>query len=380
MHEDVDDVIVITASNSWTDKRMADHQLAAALSAHTRILFVDPSGFRPPSVSEETHGTAHVTVIRPMRLPFVRLAFTQFLSRFLIAWQIRRALRRMMARRTTLLEGNVMFPVTGLIDESTAVYWAQDDWQGLAPLIGVDPVALDRNERRVLARSHSVVAANPLVAERLRTAHNNVHLIPFGASTDLFSRAGDSGRVREDEDRPAILMGTLNSRIDYSILDAIVRAGVPLLIAGPIDTAGAGSRLAALQDAGRVEYLGAVDFDQLPSVLAQCSVGIVPYDRSRFNLGSFPLKTIEYLAAGLPVVATDLPAISWLQCDDVHVANDPTVFANVTRELWRQGPPDAQDRARRRQFARGHDWSERAVEFLGVLEEAGLTRRAGALS
>jgi hypothetical protein len=36
-------------------------------------------------------------------------------------------------------------------------------------------------------------------------------------------------------------------------------------------------------------------------------VGLTPYADTPFNQASFPLKTLEYLSAGLPVVSTDLP-------------------------------------------------------------------------
>ena len=360
-----DDVVVITASNSWTDQRMADHQLTAALSRHVRIVFVDPSGVRRPSVEQLAIG---VTVLRSLRMPFIRLGVTRWASRRLIAWQIRRVVRRLNPTRVVLLEGNVLFPVSGLIGEDAAVYWAQDDWSGLAAIFGLPEGVLDGGEQHATAGARAVIAANPLVAERLRASHERVHLIPFGASTSLFSTAGQIPVV--DDRHPAVLMGTLNSRIDFDLLDALVADGVPLLIAGPVDTPEAASRLADLLRTGLVEHLGAVDFENLPAVLARCSVGLVPYGHSRFNEGSFPLKTIEYLAAGLPVVATDLPAIRWLSADEVHVADDPAAFASTVREQWLRGVPQPADRERRRAQARSHDWRNRADLFAAVLDDA----------
>jgi teichuronic acid biosynthesis glycosyltransferase TuaH len=369
-----DDVVVITASNSWADRRMADHQLAAALAVHTRVLYVDPSGVRVPCTTDESARPEAVTVLQPTRLPLVRFSATVFLSRFLIAWQIRRALRRMNPRRVVLLEGNVLFSVSRLIRAQRTVYWAQDDWRGLASLMGLNPGSFASGERRVLEAADAVVAANPEVAQRLRDAHTGVHLIPFGASTELFS--GAHGAEPSDSDHPVVLMGTLNSRIDYDILDEIVSAGLPLVLAGPVANEEARGRLADLQSRG-AEYAGEVDFECLPAVLSRCSVGIVPYNRSRFNLGSFPLKTIEYLAAGLPVVATDLPAVRWLRSGEVHIADDPAAFAKATRDLWERGLPTAVERARRAEFADGHDWRERALEFLQILQDFGIQQRAG---
>ncbi len=105
----------------------------------------------------------------------------------------------------------------------------------------------------------------------------------------------------------------------------------------------------------------------MPEVLRGCAVGLVPYTHSLFNEGSFPLKTLEYLAAGLPVVATDLPAIRWLGCPDVDVADAPDAFAAAVRTLVDRPGPNLQGRERRRSFAREHDWERRAEAFVEVL-------------
>ena len=44
-------------------------------------------------------------------------------------------------------------------------------------------------------------------------------------------------------------------------------------------------------------------------------VGLTPYADTPFNEASFPLKTLEYFSAGLPVVSTDLPGSRWLRDD-----------------------------------------------------------------
>ena len=41
-------------------------------------------------------------------------------------------------------------------------------------------------------------------------------------------------------------------------------------------------------------------------------VGLTPYRDTEFNRASFPLKTLEYLGAGVPVVTANLPAARWL--------------------------------------------------------------------
>jgi teichuronic acid biosynthesis glycosyltransferase TuaH len=104
----------------------------------------------------------------------------------------------------------------------------------------------------------------------------------------------------------------------------------------------------------------------LPSYFRLIDVGIVPYGDSPFNRGSFPLKTLEYLAAGRSVVATGLPAIRWLATDLVAIASEPRAFADhVDRLLDEVRSPALM--ARRRAFAAQHSWANRAADFHEII-------------
>jgi teichuronic acid biosynthesis glycosyltransferase TuaH len=121
-------------------------------------------------------------------------------------------------------------------------------------------------------------------------------------------------------------------------------------------------RLQRLLARPNVAWVGPKEFEALPAYLRLIDVGIVPYLDSAFNRSSFPLKTLEYLAAGRSVVATDLPATRWLDSDLIEIASGPTPFADaVDRAL-------AQDRSaslieRRQAFAAQHTWVKRAEAF-----------------
>lgn len=367
--EPSDDVIVITAANPWHEHRMADRQLADALSRFGRVLYVDPPTLGRGGV-ESARPTGTVEVLRPTRLPLINFPLTAYLSRHLTALQIRRRLRQMGAARTLLVEANVMSPVVGLVGEIRSVYWAQDDWEGLAQIVGLNANLIKKNERALVQQCSAVIAANPVNALRLREERPEVALVPFGASTQVFEAATtpeDAG----GEPGPALLMGTLNSRIDFGFLASVVRAGVPLLLVGPVTEDVAADGISELQRLGDVEHREQVPFLDLAPLLAKCSVGLVPYNHSPFNEGSFPLKTLEYLAAGLPVVATDLPAIRWLECDDIDVVDDASGFACAVHSAVAQGRPAPADRHRRQAFARNHDWTARARQFHEVLVDVG---------
>ena len=58
-----------------------------------------------------------------------------------------------------------------------------------------------------------------------------------------------------------------------------------------------------------VTLLGAKPHATLPSVHQEFDVGLVPYRLSEYTTNVYPTKLNEYLAMGIPVVATDLVEI-----------------------------------------------------------------------
>src|SRR5690606_3641387 len=90
-------------------------------------------------------------------------------------------------------------------------------------------------------------------------------------------------------------------------------------------------------------------------------VGVTPYADSEFNRSSFPLKTLEYLAAGKAVVSTAMPAVEWLQTDLITVAG-PDDFGRRTRAATAcANEPMLVER--RIAFAASHSWKQRAMAF-----------------
>ena len=211
----------------------------------------------------------------------------------------------------------------------------------------------------------------------MRSDGYEVELIANGADLGSFSGVGETvtGPPVDLEPPIAVLVGQLNDRIDPALLEAVLDRDVSLLIVGPA-VEGQAEWLPRLCSRPNVKWLGRQPFDALPGLLGQASVGLVPYADTAFNRASFPLKALEYLAAGLPVVATDLPFTRWLGAGPglVSIANEPRAFAHAVADAAAT-PPTAATREARRAFARNHTYEQRAADLLGAIE-----RRAAATS
>ena len=115
--------------------------------------------------------------------------------------------------------------------------------------------------------------------------------------------------IRDKADGSAIYVGDV--RVTRGVLEALAacsQAGLPLKIVGPV----ASSFHAELsrqvgQNSGSASILGQVPNPDALRLIGEASVGVSLLRPQGNYVDSLPTKTLEYLALGVPVVATDLP-------------------------------------------------------------------------
>ena len=184
-----------------------------------------------------------------------------------------------------------------------------------AGLMGLSASRLRAQERQAAVRADVLAVVSPRLAEHWSALGADPVLIPNGCypghASDVAPAPAAIGLPR-----PVVgLVGQLTERINLRLLDAVADAGLSLLLVGPYDTRWEPRRFAALIARPNVHYAGRVPAEEVPSYLAAIDVGLTPYADTPFNEASFPLKTLEYFSAGLPVVSTDLPGSRWLRDD-----------------------------------------------------------------
>jgi glycosyltransferase involved in cell wall biosynthesis len=136
-------------------------------------------------------------------------------------------------------------------------------------------------------------------------------------------------------------------------------------IVGPV-LAGAEGDLAALARIPNVTVEGAIAHRDVPATLARFTVGMIPFRKSPLTAGVNPNKLYEYLAAGLPAVATSFSPDIAAEDGVIALADDAVAFAAACRTLS-EARHDAARRARLESraaaIARAHDWGTIAGEF-----------------
>lgn len=385
-----DDLVVICAGTSWDGIWYPEKHIADRLSSVAPVLYVDPPVGRVPEGGQPVAsrlGQPWLRLVRPnlarltpVVLPGMHRIRAVELNEILARRCLRRAVSQLTNRVRAVVVAAPAYPF-GVCGERLRVLYATDDFVAGARLMGLPVSQLQRTERRQARSVDMVLAASEALVDKWRSLGHDAVFVPNGCDVEMFARTDEApcpGDVKLP--RPiAGFVGHLSDRIDLDMLRTVADRGISLLLVGPRQSTFEMSRVDRLLSRPNVFWAGPRPFETLPSYLGMIDVGLTPYADTDFNRASFPLKTLEYLAAGRGAVASDLPAVRWLDTELVRIAATPESFGDaVEDELRRASPPEVV--SRRRDFARRHSWSARTAQFAAALGVQWEERTLGAHS
>ncbi len=369
--------LVYLAGSAYDEVEGTDRRLVEALSRDRDVVWVDPpkpvtAAVRDPALRARlrqplTQETASVVRLHTWGPPgLTRRGVRRYAAR-LHSHAVNRAIGRMGDGATPTVVMAGWLSELSLVRAFPRAMYLTDDAEAGARLLGVDGGFLASNQHRQAMAADEIFVVSQDLADLVAQWGRSAHLVPNGAAVDHL--ATWSRPYPTSLSAPvAGLVGQLNDRLDLRLLVDLARTGVSLLVVGPRR-----ERDAAIRDAldelfsfDNVEYVGPVPYADIPSYLAATTMGLTPYTDSAFNRASFPLKTLEYLAAGRRVVSTDLPSSRWLNTPLVDVAATPEEFIRlVHRRLSEPVGPGVEESCRA--VAQSHSWQVRAAAFDAAL-------------
>jgi glycosyltransferase involved in cell wall biosynthesis len=207
-----------------------------------------------------------------------------------------------------------------------------------------------------LARSVDAVAytARSLEDHVRGLEPKSAFLLPNGVDADHFIHGSRElpEEYRKTSKPIALYVGAMDVWFDFALVEKAARRlpRVSFVLIGPKHLAA--ERLPQLPN---LHLLGSRPFAALPPYLHQADVGIIPFDV--VNCGNLvhginPLKMYEYMACGLPVVAT--------QWDELRRLDSPAQLCATAEEFIAaiaNAVAHPYDRESSIRFARAHDWN-----------------------
>lgn len=197
-------------------------------------------------------------------------------------------------------------------------------------------------ENACISRADGVASvSHRLVGLRQKQGAKRSIFVPNGVDYDLFSQA----QIRQPHPPTLIFMGKLDKAwgADLPIQALpIIRNILPdiryiLLGEGPEE----GNLHALVTRLGLedcVAFYGWQEYSSLPVYLAQADLGVATYRDYEFVRFSRPLKIIEYMAAGLPVISTHIEGEIQNTLEDSQAGEmvdfSPEAFARTSLDIF----------------------------------------------
>lgn len=385
------ETIVILANAEWDwSNRVNCHHIAARLARGNQVLFVDTVGGRTPAPREFRKiarrarriagGVRRIsdglTVLSPFVLPIYGSSVIRRLNTALLEWQIRGALPGS-ARPILWLFLPSPVGLVGKLDEKLVIYHCIDEH---AANPNVPAAQVWESEKRLLRVADLVFTSSSTLYAARKDLNANTFYLPNVADAEHFSHARDDNLAVADElkDIPHPIAGFVGNitayKLDFDLLASVARA-LPdwsFVLIGPVGRGDPSTDISKLRELPNLHLLGERPYAELPRYIKGFDACLIPFNVNESTRGSLPMKFFEYLAAGKPVVATDLPTLAEFR-EYFYPARNASEFAAA---LAASRSEDVSCGVKRVQIAQEYSWDARMIEIKEIVSNA-LARQAG---
>jgi glycosyltransferase involved in cell wall biosynthesis len=375
---------IICFSNDWDGDPLSKKHIALRLAKKNRVLWVNSTGNRNPTASvrdfrrvlkkllQYCRGCRRVEeniyVFSPLVIPFHGSRVARRINRWILTWSLRRTCRQLSFHKPiTYTFVPSSGDVAGSLGERLVVYHCVDEY---SQFTGTDKTAILDMERILIEKSDLVIVSSSRLYETKRRYNPNTYLVTHGVDVAHFRKACLPATAAP-EDCPELrhpvigFFGLIADWVDLEIIRflAASRPDWSFLLIGEVHT-----DISVLRGMANVRLLGRRSYQSLPAYCKLFDVAILPFVVNELTLAANPLKLREYLAAGLPVVATPLPEVAKLN-GLVRTARTQEGFLDQIEAFLIEGKRGPNLEVSR--LMEPESWDEKVEELSNIIADVG---------
>ena len=310
---------------SWTNKQHTARHLA--LQGY-RVLYIESVGLRAPTMNGRDLSRIWKRLKRGLRSPSLVEPGVWVISPLAIPfkqhWPLTRKINQnwlsLRIKLFMLSQGfklplvwtyhPYMLETIASLSYGSLVYHCVDD---LSTIPGIDPVAFNAEEQRLLQKCQVVFVTSEVLKEKCHAFNSNTHFFPNVVDFEHFSKAHLGIDIPTDLANipmPRIgYIGTLSDfKVDFTLIYDVAsnKPDWHWVLMGDEREGQHSPWVEKLRAMSNVHFLGHRSYEELPYLLRGIDVGTLPTLLNDYTRSMFPMKFYEYLAAGVPVVTTPL--------------------------------------------------------------------------
>lgn len=375
---------LIVFGEDWGGLPSSTQHLIKQLSLTRKVIWVNSIGLRQPNWSlhdikrvwtkltktttdiKEENQSAPFQTVNLKTIPAPKGRFTRWVAKQLIVQQLKPIIKKAQLHRPILWTSlPTVADICGSLGESSIVYYCGDDFGALA---GVDHDVVLQHEQKLIQKSDLILAASPTLCHKF--PEEKVQFLPHGVDFTLFNQPVFRAKDLPKDKRPiAGFYGSLSKWLDYDLINQVteinpdwhfVFIGQNELPYNPL----------TLRE--NVHIMGPKPHSQLPRYSQHWQVSLLPFIDNEQIRACNPLKLLEYLATGTPIISTDFPALRPYK-SAIHTVNSVAEFnssLNSIQQEWLKQSKEALYKRTQQQtkLIKSHTWQAKAKQLEAWLE------------
>jgi glycosyltransferase involved in cell wall biosynthesis len=376
---------IIVFSEDWGRHPCSCQHLFERLIPSNRVLWVNTIGYRKikfnrydfirsaekilnwlkNSKSETVNHNFHknLKIINPICLPFGKYRIVRNFNAISISRSIKKVVDEWHFEKPLVLTTlpHILDTVKRLGQISHLIYYCVDDYS-LWP--GFDGDLMLKLEQELISEVDLIIATSEKLAHTRKKEDGSTQLVTHGVDVEHFQQTGkiNSPTIIDGLKSPVVgYYGLVDERCDLSLIEKVAQSmpNVSFLIIGDWRVS-----YDSLAQQPNIRIIGKVNYQDLPAYLAPVSVLILPYKTNALAESINPLKIKEYLATGLPVVATPLPEVKKLY-QFIDIGSTHNEFISAIKKALNK---DREYPAQLSEFLKMESWEEKAKQFSAMIE------------
>jgi glycosyltransferase involved in cell wall biosynthesis len=259
----------------------------------------------------------------------------------------------------------------GNFDQKLVIYHVVDEYLAYPGVTSEGRIAIERSEKQLLEIADLVIVVSEKLLKTKGVYNQHTCLVPNGVDYKSYEKARlDNGPLPTDIDqlsRPIIgYSGLISRRLDLDLLEQIAtkRPAWSLALIGMVNDRGCEPQLERLRQMENIHFLGAKDINLVPYYVKAFDVGIIPYSINEETESLSALKLYDFMAVGMPIVATYFPAVREFE-RLVYVASSKDHFIQCIQEALIE--KNAGKISERRMVASQNTWDKRVLQISSII-------------
>jgi len=346
-----DNWIVCFGGEDWWYHSHAhfDIQIMKHFSKKTHVLYVSAIGMRMPSLRKDKlfwvrikrklssvsqlvkRITPQLYVYSPLPLPLYQYKLGGALNTLILRFQLRLVFRALGVKSPVIwVTLPTAWPVIDSLPSDGLVYQRTDD-HAAYDFDNFNVSYVRKLDDSLVRKADLVVHVSDELHDEATKITNRSLLLPQGVDPKFFSYKGAIPVDLVKIPRPIIgyVGGMDRYKFDTSLIAQVVRnlPNCSFVLIGPPS-----ANVDELRNLSNVYFLGVKSHDDIPAYVHSFDVCMLPTAKTEWGLKCRPIKLMEYLAAGKPVVATATPASAKFE-NALYVADDVSAWVDAIRHV-----------------------------------------------